>query len=62
MLNNDKKDVVKLVFTENNSFDKERFSLSGKENRQTNETYLKNISSDNEIAEACKIFDDWIIK
>ena len=62
LLNNDKKDVVKLVFTENNSFDKERFSLSGKENRQTNETYLKNISSDNEIAEACKIFDDWIIK
>lgn len=62
LLSDDKKDVVNLISAENNSFDKERFSLSGKENKQTNETYLKNINTDNEIAEACKIFDDWIIK
>ena len=62
MLNKDKMDNVKLISAENNSFDKERFSLSGKEGRQTNDTYLKNINKDSEIAEACKIFDDWIIK
>lgn len=62
VLGDDKRDIVKLISADNNSFDKERFSLSGKENKQTNETYLKNINSDNEIAEACKIFDDWIIK
>lgn len=62
LLGDVKKDIVKLISADNNSFDKERFSLSGKENKQTNETYLKNINSDNEIAEACKIFDDWIIK
>ena len=62
LLSDDKKDVINLISAENNSFDKERFSLSGKENKQTNETYLKNINTDNEIAEACKIFDDWVIK
>ncbi len=62
LLSDDKKDIVKLIAADNNSFDKERISISGKENKQTNETYLKNINSDHEIAEACKIFDDWIIK
>lgn len=62
LLSDDKKEVVNLISAENNNFDKERFLILSKENKQTNETYLKNINTDDEIAEACKIFDDWIIK
>ncbi|MFC4261962.1 carboxy terminal-processing peptidase [Ferruginibacter yonginensis] len=61
-LNEDEKAVATLLKVENNSFDKERISLGTTTNKKTNDTYIKNINTDNEIAEACKIFYDWISK
>lgn len=45
---------------DNNSFDKERISLSGSGAREVNSAYLKQIGRDKELAEACNIFADWI--
>ncbi len=55
-------DTINVIKAENNSFDKEKFALASKQVKDTNNTYLKNIASDKVLAEACKIFADWIIK
>lgn len=43
----------------NNSFDKERISLSGDYSREVNDTYLQNVSTDPVIREARAIMLDW---
>ncbi|MBC7935078.1 MAG: PDZ domain-containing protein [Rhizobacter sp.] len=43
----------------NNSFDKERISLSGGYSREVNDAYLKNVSADPVISEARNIMLDW---
>ena len=53
---------IKLLNVYNNNFDKQRIDLLDGQEKSVNETYLKNISQDNELAEACKIFEDWIKK
>ncbi len=50
------------ITADNNLFDKEKFKTSGKQEKETNETYLKLIATDKVIAEACKIFEDMLQK
>jgi carboxyl-terminal processing protease len=50
------------MLAQNNFYDKEGFKLASKQVKETNETYLKEISSDNVLAEACNIFNDWLKK
>jgi carboxyl-terminal processing protease len=59
----DEKNEAKTDITaDNNIFDKDRFIASDKQIKETNETYLKLIATDKVIAEACKIFEDLLIK
>lgn len=62
LFDTDKSDAASLMNVSNNNFDKQRIDLSDPQGKLVNETYLKNLSQDNELAEACKIFDDWIKK
>ena len=62
LLKKDKDNAVKLLTVFNNNFDKQRIDISNSSEKQVNETYLKNIATDNEITEAVKIFEDWIVK
>ena len=48
------------IIVRNNSFDYEKIMISEKQIQEINKSYLKNISEDKEIAEACRIFADWI--
>jgi carboxyl-terminal processing protease len=50
------------IIADNNIFDKDRFKASGTQVKETNETYLKQIAADKVIVEACKIFEDMLIK
>jgi hypothetical protein len=50
------------ITADNNLFDKEKFKTSGKQEKETNDTYLKLIATDKVIAEACKIFEDMLQK
>ncbi len=50
------------ITADNNLFDKEKFKTYGKQEKETNETYLKLIAIDKVIAEACKIFEDMLQK
>jgi carboxyl-terminal processing protease len=50
------------IIADNNLFDKDRFKASDKQIKETNEAYLKLISSDKVIEEACKIFEDMLNK
>jgi carboxyl-terminal processing protease len=58
----DKKELKTDITVDNNLFDKEKYKLSEKQLKETNEVYLKNIASDKVIAEACKIFEDMLAK
>ena len=62
LFDTEKSNAAKLMNVSNNNFDKQRIDLSDAQEKLVNETYLKNISQDNELAEACKIFEDWIRK
>jgi len=46
----------------NNSFDRERFSLSAAYSKEVNDTYLKNVSADPVVAEARAIMLNWTEK
>ncbi len=60
-VNNDSLYVTQMV-VENNLFDKEGFKLTSKQIREINDVYLLEIRNDNVLAEACKIFNDWLQK
>ena len=62
LFDTEKSNAAKLMNVSNNNFDKQRIDLSDAQEKLVNETYLKNIGQDNELAEACKIFEDWIRK
>ena len=56
----EKKIKAALIPADNNSFDEERMHIADANTKEINTAYLKNISGDKEIAEACKILEDWI--
>ncbi len=62
LLYREKKDSLQILKVENNIFDKEKFALSTKQINEINAVNINNIAYDYEIAEACKIFDDWLKK
>ena len=62
LLDNENIGEAKLMNVFNNIFDKQRIDMLDEQDKSVNETYLKNIGKDNELAEACKIFEDWIKK
>jgi carboxyl-terminal processing protease len=62
LFEDEKIDAKTDIIADNNLFDKEKFKTSGKQEKETNETYLKLIAADKVIAEACKIFEDMLQK
>ena len=46
----------------NNSFDHERIRQSTERQKEINDVYLKQVQSDPEIEEACRIMMDWTQK
>jgi carboxyl-terminal processing protease len=62
LFEDDKTDAKTEIVADNNLFDKEKFKTSGKQEKETNETYLKLIALDKVIAESCKIFEDMLQK
>ena len=62
IFDSEKNEGPQIIKVSNNKFDQQRIDLLDAQGKQVNETYLKNISKDNELAEACKIFEDWIKK
>lgn len=50
------------VIVSNNSFDRERISLSPAKTKEINDVYLKHVQSDRTVAEAYRIMMDWIGK
>jgi carboxyl-terminal processing protease len=62
LFEDDKNEAKAEIIADNNLFDKEKFKTSDKQVKETNETYLKLIATDKVIAEACKIFEDMLVK
>jgi carboxyl-terminal processing protease len=58
----EKKEIKSDITADNNLFDKDKFKAAESQTKETNETYLKLIATDKVIAEACKIFEDMLVK
>ncbi|RYY71081.1 MAG: hypothetical protein EOO13_04365 [Chitinophagaceae bacterium] len=58
-ISDEKMPAAEQVAVRNNTFDQQRYALSGDYSREVNDTYLKNVSADPVIKEARAIMLDW---